>query len=294
MKPAGAWGGLALLMVTCIAPGGRADESAPAASPVSAASVLECQSQHERAKLLELEEKWFEARAAMSRCAVPSCPLALRSDCALWLEQLAQLLPTFLLVIERDDDAKGQVRVELDGQRLELSEPPTPIEVVPGLHRLSVSLEGHPPIESQVSLDKGEKNRVVRVRFASSASVPAKTTPAPPPATSTSRPVPASTYVLASGALVAFGVATALLVSAMTSLEDARQRCAPVCSSQERASIDRRLLFADVAGGVGIVLGGLAGYTFVTRPIASDSAGIASPPGVKAKAGFSVSLQGRF
>jgi len=280
---------LGFAVVACFVSSGRAEEPAPAAPDVSAASVGECQAQHERAKLLELDEKWLEAREAMKRCAVPSCPLAIRSDCSAWLDQLARLLPTLLIVIERDEQVKGQVRVELDGKPLALSDPPAPIEVLPGPHRLHFSLSGQPPIEEQLALDKGEKNRVVRVRFAAPAGAPAQVPPARAP--TSSRPVPASTYVLASGALLALGTATALLVSALTSLDDARQRCAPVCSSDTRASIDRRLLAADVTAAAGIVLGGFAGYTFATRPTVTDSA---SAPGARARAGVTFAIQGNF
>jgi hypothetical protein len=115
-------------------------------------------------------------------------------------------------------------------------------------------------------LAKGEKNHIERVRFA-----PPRSDPSPGPAPETSgiptRPVPTSSYWLAAGAVAAFATSTAFLVSGLNEHADAKAICAPTCDHDIHSSIQTRLLLADIAGGAGLVLGGLAVYTYLRRPV---------------------------
>lgn len=280
--------GFSFSLLSSIAAPVSAQETASVASDATAATVSACQAEHERAKLLELEEKWLAAREAMQLCAATSCPLALRADCAAWLERLARLMPTVLVVVERDDDSGAAIVLEIDGQRVLLSDPPQPIELVPGPHRLRSTLPAHPPVELEFTLAKAEKNRLLRVRFARPATQASAARAEPAP----SRPIPTATYVLAAGALVALGSSAVLLASALTSLDDARATCSPACSLDVQASIDRRLLAADLTAGAGIVLGGLAGYTFLTRPVVSVGPVASRASGAATE--FAFTLGGRF
>jgi hypothetical protein len=246
----------------------RAEEQA-APPPESSATLTLCVENHERAGMLRLEERWGEAREAMQACSQESCPLALRTDCERWLDALKDMLPTLLVVVERDDDGRHPVRLSLDGRELVLAEPLRPIEVLPGTHRLEFELPPYAPLVHEVSVRPGEKNKVVRVRFAREVPPPKAPESVPPPATiahTSQRPVPLSTYVFASGALLAFGGSGVMLAAALSRRDDARQRCAPGCYDGEREEVERLLLGADVAAAGGLVLSGLAIYTFVARP----------------------------
>jgi hypothetical protein len=231
------------------------------------ATVAECVGAHERAGMLRLEQRWEDARDAMNACASETCPLAIRTDCARWLEELTAMLPTLLVVVERDDDGRQPVRVSLDGRELELSETLRPIEVLPGTHRLEFTLPSYAPISYEVSVKGGEKNRVVRVRFAREP----KALPPPEreperPRTEPSRPVPTVTYLLAGGAILAAGASGSLLAAGLSRKEAAVDRCAPGCYDGERDEVDGLLLGADLAGAASLVFAGLAVYTFVSRP----------------------------
>lgn len=259
-----------LLLVAALASGSlaRADEHAAPPADSSAALTL-CVESHERAGMLRLEERWSEAREAMQACSQESCPLTLRTDCARWLEELRDMLPTLLVVVERDDDGRAPLRVSLDGRELALSEPLRPIEVLPGTHRLDFELPSYAPLKHEVNVRIGEKNKVVRVRFAREAppSPPAERAPSPAPVTRiTHRPVPTSTYVFAGAGLLAFGGSGVMFAAALTRRDEARKRCAPGCYDGEREEVDRLLLGADIAAAGGLMLGGLAIYTFVARP----------------------------
>jgi hypothetical protein len=263
---------LAVLAVCAGAPNAPAQPRA--SNELSAPAVAECVAAHDRAGLLRHEDQWVEARAAMQRCADDACPIAIRSDCRSWLDELGAALPTVLVDIERDDDGKRPVLLELEGRRLELPGKPDPIELLPGNHRLRFTLPGYAPVEVDVTLAKGEKNHVVRARFLRPKAVPPPARPvvvAPPRPT---RPVPLATYLYGGGSIVAFATSAVLLGAALDSRANAREACAPGCPKARRDSIDRRLLISDLVGISGLALGGLAVYTYVRRPwVTPSSAG---------------------
>jgi len=57
-----------------------ADELADAPDEASTEQIERCVSDHDNARQLRLAQHWFEARAAMTACAVDRCPLAIRPD----------------------------------------------------------------------------------------------------------------------------------------------------------------------------------------------------------------------
>jgi hypothetical protein len=265
-----------------------------AADPIpdtTTAEVARCVEAHDNARVLMLEEKWLEAREGMLRCQEPACPLAIRSDCAAWLDEVTRILPTLLVVVERDDDGMRDVELEIDGRKLELPNPPRPIEVLPGTHLVRVSLAGYPQVERLVVLGKGEKNHLVRVRFARERLAP-RPVLVPVREARPARPIPIATYALASGAVAALATSGILLASGLSARNDALERCAPECTTNERESIDARLLAADVFGAAGLVMGGFAVYTFVGRPTVMETALV---PKLELRRGApGVSIEGRF
>jgi hypothetical protein len=270
-----------------------------ATEDVNAEQVQACVEQHEQARLLRLREAWFDARAAMLRCADPRCPLALRSDCSAWLDEIARVLPTLLVIVERDDAGSESLLVELDEKPLLLPAEPTPIEVLPGRHTLRFSL-GRRVIEQQIEIHLGEKNRVVKARFVRESPAPGRA-PAPlaqgsvaTPGARSSRPVPLATYLASAGALAAFTTSGLLLGSALASRDAALERCAPECHDGERESVDARLLAADLVGAAGLALGGVAIYTFVTRPVVLAPAELTAQGPRPRPFALQLSLGGRF
>lgn len=285
--------GLLVNMGLAVAVPCHAEPTAGAPGETSTETVEQCVAAHQSARLLELDERWLPAREAMTRCAANTCPIAIQSDCAAWLARLAQTLPTVLVIVERDDEGTQPVRLELDGKSFDLPAQPGPIEMLPGSHRLRFTLPPHPPVHVSVVLEKGEKNRIVRVRFATP-TVRAPESSTPPRSFVAQRPVPTVTYWLAGGALASVLASGGLLGSALVARADARERCAPGCAAAERESIQARLLAADLLAGAGVVLGGFAVYTYVRRPVelkiwSSQPLGLASVPSVTG-----LRLDGRF
>lgn len=273
-----------------------AAQTSPAADTAETSSTVvdRCVADHERAASLRTGPHWFEGRAVMTACAAEACPLAVRSDCTAWLDDLAKLMPTVLVIVERDDSAGPPVQTEIDGKAVELSEPPAPIELLPGQHHLRFALDGRAPIERDIDLAPGDKNKVIRVQLRRPHE-PARVPPAPPPREIRwGRPVPVTTYALSGGAIAAFAASGALLASALSARNTARADCKPFCSSDVVQSIRTRLVLSDVSAGAGIALGGLAVFTFVTRPtIEVQAVRIAPDIGFSPKA-TTLTLRGTF
>jgi hypothetical protein len=100
------------------------------------------------------------------------------------------------------------------------------------------------------------------------------------------------TYALAGGAVAAFTTSGILLGSALSSRDEALDTCAPECPPEDRESVDARLLAADIVGAAGLVLGGFAVYTFVTRPTVERAALV--PKLELSRRGPTLSVEGRF
>ena len=270
-----------------------ADELTNAPDEASTEQIEHCVSEHDSARQLRLEEHWLDARAAMTACASDRCPLAISADCRGWLDELNRALPTLLVLVERADGLPVRpVGVELDGEPVQLPDPPAPVELVPGAHRLRVTFAGQPAINRDITLLQGEKNHVERILL----ELPPARALGPHPDTTprSERPVPAATYLLSAGALAAFAGSTAWLVSALRERSDARAYCAPTCDPSVRKSIERRLVLADVSGGVGISLGALALYTFLRRPTLKIDAQLSGPSVLPTANGLELGWQGRF
>jgi len=257
---------LALILVTLFAPLCRAQSAAEASKETSRAEVEQCIAQHESARQLRLSEQWMSARAAMISCVDERCPLAIAADCRAWLDELAGLMPTLILVVEGEDLATrhSSLRAELDGTSIELHDPPSPIELLPGAHRLRLELPGRRPIERSFFLEQGEKNHIERIQFAP---LKAGAPRAMAPSRAQARPIPVSSYWLSAGALAALTASAGFLVSALHEHADARAICAPTCDHSIRTSIQARLVLADITGGAGLLLGGLAVNSYLRRPV---------------------------
>jgi hypothetical protein len=272
-----------------------ADERTPAPDEASTEQIERCVSQHDSAQKLRAAEHWLEARAQLAACATDRCPLAINADCRAWLDDLNRELPTLLIFAEAEDGVSRPQRVELDGQVLTLSEPPAPIELVPGAHRLRVTFSGHREVERNFELKRGEKNHVERVRVPplpppkSPPSAPVQPAPPAPP-----RPVPTLTYVFSAGALGAFGTSTAFLVSALREHNEKRATCAPTCPTSDRKAIEKQLLLADVSAGVGISLGVLAVYSYLHRPTVKSEVPRSGPAVIAGPSAIAFTWQGQF
>ena len=274
-----------------------------------AATVRTCTSHRDQGQTLKVDGHWLEAREVLQGCAQESCPIAIRSECRGWIEQLSSALPSVVFIVEGTVAGGSPPKVFVDKSTLtdQAYATEVPIELEPGEHEFRIELEGYPMKSLTLTLEQGQQHRLVRVRMgagdtptnppatsaqiASPKSAPAaKAANLPPQAKqdwdSTSKPaheVPWLSYGLGLGAIVGVASATGLYVVALTDLGDAREQCAPGCSHARRKNIERLLLIGDAAGAVSLLAGAAAFYLFPSRQLKASkhepTLGVSLAPG---------------
>jgi hypothetical protein len=160
----------------------------------------------------------------------------------------------------------------------ELNGKPFPVD--PGVHAFKYESSAAPaPVEEQVLIREGEKNRSLTVHFPAPVGAEPATgngTGSRPAAGTSHGPSPLA-YVFTGAGVIALGAALTLELAANTQVNNDKSPggCAPAgkngtCSPSEVTSIQDKWYAAGATLGVGIVSLGLAAYFFIARP--SDDA----------------------
>jgi hypothetical protein len=245
------------------------------------AGKKECASAYVEAQRLMRGGQPKKARDQLDVCAREDCLPAVRKDCIAWLDQVNGNIPS-IVTQAKGPDGKDTVDVKLaiDGEPVAERLDVRAIELEPGAHKVRFEMAGQEPIEQEVLLRQGERNRVVAVTFAAKpggdgASPPARATPAAPAAAATadkppSRLTPIVFGGIAVAALAGAGVFWFNAESNRSDLENAH--CAPGCSGDDVAAIKRDRIVGDILLGVGVVAAGVAVYFLVTQKPARKAA----------------------
>jgi len=235
----------------------------PPPSKAACVAAFEQGQEQERAGHLVEADKQFVT------CSAEACPAAVRDDCLASHASLEKAQPSIVLGAR---DAQGNdlvdVDVLLDGQAFTKKLDGKPLAVDPGPHLLRFEAKGASPVERQVVIRVGEKNRVFTVDLAPGTSAaPAKTTnkettTAPP--TSNGRRIGA--YVVGGLGLVSLGAFAFLGLTGKQNLAELRDTCGKThsCAVDDVDATKTRLIAADVSLGVGILALGAASWLFVT------------------------------
>jgi hypothetical protein len=263
--------------------GGALLLAAPAVARAQDAHKAECAAAYESSQELRANGKLTKAAAALALCAEESCPAFVRSDCVQWLEEVQKDLPSVIISAK---DPHGEdvtaVRVLVDGELLvkELDGKAVPLD--PGSHKLRFELEGVAPIEQQIVVKAGQKDRALEVSFAAKgADVPEdnpyagtekEKAPADVPAdeAESGKPGPLRPYAYVAGGvgvagIVGFAVLGAMGKSAESDLE--ASNCKPNCAQSDVDAIKTKYVLADISLGVGIVgLGTGVALFFMSQP----------------------------
>lgn len=252
---------------------------------VARADVRECIDDHSEGQRSRDESRFVEARERFVRCAMPSCPDAIRNECDELLDNLEQRMPTLVLAAqdEQGRDVAG-VSVFLDGEPLDGALNGRSIPVDPGARRLRFVASDGRVERVEVVAREWVKGRRIQVRFASAkaaeppAASPASTLAPPPAGASSSLAVTAMEpgdsadprrtwgYVLGGvgvAALAGFGY---FAVSGRSLKNELRESCAPRCSDAQASSVRSKYLVADVLLGVGLASVGTGTYLLLTSP----------------------------
>jgi len=242
-------------------------------------AVAACYDDFERSQELRREHRLVEAAAALSHCAVPTCPIAVSRPCEKWLTEVTAALPSVLVRAEtHTGEAIKQGTLTIDGApRGEL--PVAAISLDPGEHTFVLRRDGETLARATLVLAEGDRNREVLLRGAQTAAEASG--PAPPPRSPASSPpsvggprrgLGAGPIALFTTSAIGLGVFTVVGLGARSDANDLRARCSPRCSSGEVDGIRTRALVADVGLGVSVVAAAAGLYLALSRVEPSHSA----------------------
>jgi len=218
-----------------------------------------CVSAFEQAQVERKKGGLLKARLELMICVQPTCPIAARQDCTRWLDEVDAALPT--VVIEARD-AHGRevrdVRVLVDSGLVATHLDGKAISVDPGTHSFHFELAGASPVDQQIVIREGQKNRQLGVRFDRG--------PAPSAPSAGPRPVPPLAIVLAGVGVASLGAFAVFGAKSLADEDKLETECAPDCSPEDADPIATERIVADVCLGVGIAALVGAAIVFLSRP----------------------------
>jgi len=249
----------------------------------------QCASAYEKSQELRAAGNLKAAHDMLVVCAQDFCPAFVQSDCAQWLTEVSRDLPTIVVVAkDKAGEDTTAVAVTMDGAELMKQLDGKAVNIDPGPHAFKFELEGADPIEQQIVIRQGQKDRVIAVSFAPATSE----TPTESPYGGTRNTSVADTGEVSRGpgplrpyAYIAGGVGAASVIGfavlggiAKGQENDLRSKnCAPNCSRSETDDIKTKYVVADVLLGVGIAgIGTGVALFFLSQPKkgpAPDAAG---------------------
>ena len=242
------------------------------AAPKKSEIKKQCADAYVQAQKLKRGGELTKAREQLIVCAKSECMAAVKKDCLTWLDEVNEAIPSVVVVAE---DPQGnetlQVKVTVDGEVVAESLGTEGIELNPGTHQFRFELEGQDPVEQEVILRAGERNKKVTVHFGEpEADKPAEIETEPAVAPEIDQPAekkgpPVASYVLGGVGVVALAGAGFFWLGAESKKSDLEDSgCKPNCDSADVDSIKQKRLFGDIALGVGVVSLGVATYLWLS------------------------------
>lgn len=243
-----------------------------------------CVAAHSEAQSLRTDSKLREAREKLLVCARPECPAAVRADCAKWLGEVQDEIPSIMVAAT---DANGgdvaDVRVVVDGVVVAKELTGQPILLNPGQRTLRFEREGASPIERKLVLRVGERNRRVEVQFSPKLVGAGPDAPPAPSGDSDTQPepdtggskggVPAATWILGGVGVLGLAGFTYFALDGSKKEDDLKQ-CKPSCPEDDVQAARTSYLLGDVSLGVGVLaLAGAAYFYFASGPSKEKASG---------------------
>jgi len=250
----------------------------------------QCAAAYESSQELRAAGKLSSAREKLVICAQDACPAFVQSDCAQWLIEVQKEMPTITIAArDRDGADTTQVRLIVDGQVVAEQLDGKPVPIDPGAHKLRFELEGSDPIEQQLLVNQGQKDRTVVVSFAPRGADLPESSPyegqateepaAAEPARDAGKPGPLRPYAFVAGGVGAAGIVGWAVLGALgkSKENELRDTCSPDCPQSEVDGVHTKYLLADISLGVGIAgLGTGVALFFLSQPKPAEQADSAS------------------
>jgi hypothetical protein len=219
-----------------------------------------CSAKYQSAQRLRAAGKLALARADLLRCAEPSCPAFVSSDCTTWLAQLEADLPTLVFVVldAQGHDVPGAV-VRVDGNEVAHATDGLGHTVDPGERAVEVVAAGQRTTQ-RIVVRTGEKSRRVEVRLAPGSGGVAPE-PAPEPE---KKRIPTAAIGLGVVGVIGIGVGSVLWITGSSAASSYNDACGTPagCTDSQRSSARNQLIAGDVAWGVGLAAGVAAAVVY--------------------------------
>jgi hypothetical protein len=235
----------------------------------------ECLDSHRNTQVAQTQGKLIYAREMAHRCTSLACPGPVISDCARWLNDLDQRIPSVVFEVQVDGQTNRTAMITADGNRVDAWTRGESLRLDPGDHEFRFELPPYQPIVRSVLLGEGIHFRIVQVEFKSqglpaplAAASPVAAIPSAPAPRSipTERPTPVIVYpFLAGGAL---GLASFATFAAMGKVKqnDLEQHCVPYCTENDLRPMKSLYLIGDISLGAGVASLITAGALYFARP----------------------------
>ncbi|MBS2012312.1 MAG: hypothetical protein JST00_05475 [Deltaproteobacteria bacterium] len=224
------------------------------AAPARADEQRTCLAASEKAQQLRNAGKLSEAREQLVVCNREVCPKLVQQDCSEWMRELLSSLPS---IVPGARDKKGRdivdVKLTVDGKVFTERLDGKPIALDPGVHRFRFETKGHPPVDEQVVVRQGEKNRILTVTFGGASDKSGKSDKSGETIATDGEKSgpPIAAYVFGGAGLAVGAVALVINLGASSDAQKLRDTCAPNCSAAEVDDIDKRYAIAGVTAGIG-------------------------------------------
>jgi hypothetical protein len=235
----------------------------------------QCVSAYQSAQELKLDGKLSAAREKAAFCSREQCPGAVRDGCTKWMAEIMEIQPSITVTAHGEGGKDlSDVRVLIDGKPAVESLTGRPIDIDPGKHTLRFEHGALPPIEREIIISEGAKNRAVPVDFAPPAP-PGSATPGggKPPGGDKVVPVepPSMVGPIVVGAVgvAALGIFAVLAAKGSSDVSDMRSSCGVThsCPQDRIDSARTQLQIGDVFLGLGVVgVGAGIGWYVARRP----------------------------
>ena len=239
----------------------------------------QCAAAYEKSQELRAAGSLKAANENLVICAQDFCPAFVQTDCAQWLTEVQRELPTIVFVAkDKAGEDTSAVAVSMDGAELMKQLDGKAVIVDPGPHTFRFEFEGAEPVEQQVVIRQGQKDRVIAVSFAPPGSdapgespyAAAKGAQAADSGKNTDGPGPLRTWAYVAGGVGAAGIIGFAVLGAIGKSDENDLRdsgCAPNCSKADTDAIKTKYIVADVLLGVGIAgIGTGVALWFISEP----------------------------
>lgn len=234
-------------------------------------SGKECARAYEDAQRSMRETKLRKAREQLDVCSRDACMAAIRKDCLTWLDEVNAAMPSVVLgAKDREGKETFDVTVSLTGsnaggvaevltRKLDVKA----IELDPGRFTLRFERAGSSPIEKEVVLRQGQKNKQIEVSWESTPPV-VSNEPAIMRIEDASKRRSFFPYVVGGAGVLLVGAGSVFWATSESKRSDLQGSCAPHCSVDQADSIKTQRLVGDVLASVGVVAIGAAVVWIVT------------------------------